>query len=122
MVAAEESGFVKPTFYFQYRGEVNTSKALELARDRAVELKLRKMVVASETGRSALKALRTLNGTGVKLIVVTHYPAKTWGPKGDIPIGLGRPEYAHVKRYLEERGVVVVQGTRPFAGVERALG
>jgi hypothetical protein len=56
------------------------------------------------------------------LIVVTHYPAKTWGPQGDIPIGLGRPEYAHVKRFLEEQGAVIVQGTRPFAGVGRALG
>jgi hypothetical protein len=122
MVSAEEIGFEKPTFYFRFRGEINTIKVLELARERAMELKIKKMVVASETGRSALKALEVLRGTEIKLIVVTHYPAKTWGPKGDIPIGLARPEYAHVKRYLEERGAVVVQGTRPFVGIGRALG
>ncbi len=122
MKAAEELGFAKPTFYFQYRGEVNTTKVLELARDRARERKLQKMVVASETGRSALKALDILKGTKIKLIVVTHYPAKTWGLKGDIPIGLGRPEYAHIRQFLEKQGAIIVQGTRPFAGIGRALG
>lgn len=122
MERAEDSALVRPTFYFRSRGEVNTRKALELARERALQLKLLKIVVASETGRSALKALQFLQGTELKLIVVTHYPARTWGPKGEIPIGLARPEYRHVKRYLEEQGAIVVQGTRPFAGIGRALG
>jgi hypothetical protein len=54
--------------------------------------------------------------------VVTHYPDHTWGPKGDIPIGLMRPEYASVKRFLEEHGATVVQGTRPLGGIERSVG
>ena len=119
---AEELGVAKPTFYFRYRGEVNTQKTLELACDRACELSIKKMVVASETGRSALKALNILKGAHIKLIVVTHYPARTSGPKGDIPIGLGWPEYEHVKEFLEKQGAVVVQGTRPFGGIGRALG
>jgi len=119
---AEELGVARPTFYFQDRGEVNTQKALELACDRALELKIGKMVVASETGRSALKALHVLQGTNIQLIVVTHPPATTMGPRGDIPIGLSRPEYQHVKRHLEARGAIIVQGTRLFGGVGRALG
>ena len=119
---AEELGVAKPTFYFHNRGEVNTEKALELARERALELKIEKMVVASETGRSALKALKALKDTDIQLIVVTHPPATTTGPKGEIPIGLGRPEYQHVKRHLEAQGAVIVQGTRPFGGIGRALG
>jgi len=122
MVVTKERGMAKPTLYFYHRGEINTGKALELARDRALELGIKKMVVASETGRSGLKALRVLEGTGVALIVVTHYPANTRGPKGDIPIGLGQSEYAHVKQFLEKQGAVIVQGTRPFGGVGRALG
>lgn len=118
----EELGIARPTFYFRHRGEVNTEKALELARDRALELKIQKMVVASETGRSALKALKVLKDTDIKLIVATHPPATTTGPKGEIPIGLSRPEYRHVKRHLEAQGAVVIQGTRPFGGVGRALG
>ena len=121
-MVVEELGTAKPTFYFHHRGEINTQKALELACERALELSIKKIIVASETGRSALKALKVLNGTGIHLIVVTHPPATTTGPRGDIPIGLSRPEYQHVKRYLEEHGVVIVQGTRPFGGVGRALG
>ena len=115
-------GFERKAVYFRYRGEINTRRVLELARDRALELGIGVMVVASETGRSALKALGLLKGIGIKLVVVTHYPGETRGPRGDIPIGLGRPEYAHVKRYLEENGAVIVQGTRPFGGIGRALG
>lgn len=122
MASKKELGIAKPVFYFQYRGEVNTGKVLELARQRALELDIKKMVVASETGRSALKALDVLQGTGIKLIVVTHYPSETWGPRGNIPIGLARPEYARVKRFLEKHAVTLVQGTRPFGGIGRSLG
>ena len=121
-MAMESLSYAKQIIYFHYRGEINTLKVLELAKDRALELGVNSVVIASETGRSALKALKVFEKTGIKLIVVTHYPAKTIGPKGDIPIGLNRPEYAHVKKFLEERGVVIVQGTRPFAGIERSLG
>ena len=121
MGSAKELGVAKPIFYFQYRGEVNTRKALELACERAVKLNIDRMVVASETGRSALRALEVLEGTKISLIVVTHYPGRTWGPKGDIPIGLMRPEYVRVKRFLEKHGAVIVQGTRPFGGIGRSL-
>jgi len=122
MGEVEELGFAKPTFYFKYCGEVNTTKVLELARQRALALGIEKMVVASETGRSALQAFQVIKGLEIKLIVVTHYPDKTWGPKGDIPIGISRPEYAYVKQFLEQHDASIVQGTRPFAGVSRALG
>jgi hypothetical protein len=122
MDSDEELGIVRPTFYFQWRGEINTWKVLKLARERALELGISKMVLASETGRSALKALEALKGTKIGLIVVTHYPAQTWGPKGDIPIGLTRPEYVHVKRFLEKHGAIVVQGTRPLGGIGRSVG
>ncbi len=118
----EDLGFGREVFYFRFRGEVNTGKVLELARDRALELGIGRMVVASETGRSALKASEVLRGTDVKLVVVTHYPERTHGPRGDIPIGLHRPEYRAVKEYLERKGIVIVQGTRPFGGIARSLG
>jgi len=78
--------------------------------------------VASETGRSALKALEVLRGTTIRLVVVTHPPAFTRGPKGDIPIGLAHPAYRKVRDYLLQKGVVVVQGTRPLGGIERWFG
>jgi hypothetical protein len=47
----------RPTFYFDVHSEVNTEKAIELARERAEELWIYKVVVASETGLSAPKVL-----------------------------------------------------------------
>lgn len=107
--------------YFRYCGEVNTGSVLRLARRRAEALDIRIAVIASETGRSALAAVTAFRDSGVRLVVVTHYPATTWGPKGDIPIGLKRPEYAATLRTLTENGVAIVQGTRPFAPPSRSL-
>jgi hypothetical protein len=107
--------------YFRYCGEVNTEKVLHAAKLRCEKIGLTKVVVASETGRSAIKALNIFKETKIKLIVVTHYPATTWGPRGDIPIGLKRKEYAETLKKLEENGVKIVQGTRPFAPPSRSI-
>jgi len=50
-----ELGESRPPFYFDVHGEVNTDKTIELARERADELGVGKVVVASGTGLSALK-------------------------------------------------------------------
>ena len=111
----------RSVLYFRYCGEVNTEKVLRAVRSRCEELKLSKVVIASETGRSVIKALDVLREINVKIVVVTHYPATTWGPKGDIPIGLKRREYAETLKKLEENGVKIVQGTRPFAPPSRSI-
>jgi len=108
--------------YFRYCGEINTEKVLLLAKKRCEELGIKKVVIASETGRSALKAIEVFRGTGAKIIVVTHYPGSTTGPKGDIPIGLMRMEYTHVREKLLANGAEIVQGTRPFVPPSRATG
>jgi len=114
--------FVKRTaYYFKYCGEANTDKLLEIVKLRCIKLGPKKVIIASETGRSAIKALELFKGADIKMIVVTHYPAKTWGPKGDIPIGLRRKEYADNLKKLLDNGVKVVQGTRPFAPPSRSL-
>lgn len=107
--------------YFKYCGEVNTEKLLTLAKKRSIALGIRKVVIASETGRSALSAVTIFKSTATQLIVVTHPPATTWGPHGDIPIGLKRKEYAETLKALEENGVNIVQGTRPFAPPSRMI-
>jgi hypothetical protein len=107
--------------YFRYCGEINTEKVLRAARLRCEELRLNEVVIASETGRSAVKALDAFRGADIKIIVVTHYPATTWGPKGDIPIGLKRKEYAETLKKLTENEVRIVQGTRPFAPPSRSI-
>ncbi len=111
----------RKTEYFMYCGEVNTEEVLNAVRLRCKKSKLNKVVIASETGRSAIRALDAFKGTNIEMIVVTHYPATTWGPKGKIPIGIKRKEYAETLRKLTENRVEVVQGTRPFAPPSRSI-
>jgi hypothetical protein len=106
--------------YFRYCGELNTERVLRAAKARCEETNIKKVIIASETGRSAIKALDIFKETNVKIIVVTHYPAETWGPKGNIPIGLRRKEYAENLKKLEENGCKIIQGTRPFAPPSRS--
>lgn len=108
--------------YFRYCGEANTEKVLQAVKSRATETGLYKVIIASETGKSALKALEVFEGTRIDLIVVTHYPSLTWGPRGDIPIGLKRKEYSKALKILQAKGIKVVQGTRPFAPPSRSIG
>jgi len=114
--------YQRGTIYFGHCGEINTEALLKAAKNRTTELNLKKVIIASETGRSALKALDVFKGSGVEMIVVTHCPATTWGPKGDILIGLMRKEYSGTLEILRKNNVHVVQGTRPFAPPSRSLG
>ncbi|MEM3615699.1 MAG: pyruvate kinase alpha/beta domain-containing protein [Candidatus Methanomethylicia archaeon] len=107
--------------YFNYCGEINTEALLQLVRKRFEIGGVDGIVIASETGRSALKAMEIFDGLKVKIIVVTHYPAETWGPSGSIPIGLKRKEYVENLRKLEDYGCRIVQGTRPFAPPSRHI-
>jgi hypothetical protein len=107
--------------YFHYCGEVNTETLLQLALERVKEMDIKKVVIASETGRSALKALEVFKGIDISIVVVTRYPATTIGPKVRIPIGLKRPEYAERLKFLLAHGVMLVQGTRPLAPPSRSI-
>jgi len=113
--------FERKIVYFKYCGEINTEKVLQAVKTLCKERRIGKVIIASETGRSAVKAVDILKEAKVKIIVVTHYPAETWGPKGDIPIGLKREEYAENLKKLEENRCRIVQGTRPFAPPSRSL-
>ena len=88
--------------YFRYSGEVNTANLLNLARQRAIERGINNTVIASETGLSAMRAVEVFRGTGLKITVVTHYPASTASPKGRIPIGINREEYESTRKFLED--------------------
>ena len=111
----------KEITYFEFCGEINTMTTLNAARRRCNELGIRDVIIASETGRSAIKALEVFNDDGIRITVVTHYPSRTWGPKGEIPIGLNRKEYSEFRKILEENGVKIIQGTRPFAPPTRGI-
>jgi len=113
-------GKSKNTFYFNVCGQVNTEKTLRLAIQRAQELRIKKLVVASETGLSALRAVKMLRKTGIDLIVVTS-AAGTKIEKtviGDLRIGI--PDKT-IWDKLEESGAEIVRATDPLYNVGAAL-
>ncbi|MHB8395732.1 MAG: hypothetical protein ACYDAZ_08645 [Thermoplasmataceae archaeon] len=105
--------------YFRHSGETNTGNLLREARNRALKRKISTVIIPSETGLSALKAIDVFRDSGIRLVVVTHYPDRVSGPKGDIPIGINRPEYEKRRKRIIDEGVEIVQGTRPFVPPSR---
>ena len=113
-------GELKNIFYFNVCGQVNTEKTLKLTIQRAHELKIKKLVVASETGLSALKATNMLRGSGIDLIVVTS-AAGTKIEKtviGDLRIGIPDKK---IWNQLEENGAKIVRATDPLYNIGAAL-
>ncbi|MBU7025799.1 MAG: hypothetical protein HXS48_02575, partial [Theionarchaea archaeon] len=101
------NGVEKSIYYFDSCGEVNTQKVLELAKERAEEVGIRKIVVASETGLSALKAVKVLDGFDI--IVVTSALGIRVGNTGmgDLLIGIRDED---IYNTLKEK-CTIVRGT-----------
>jgi len=113
-------GELKNIFYFNVCGQVNTRKALELAIQRAHELKIGKLVVASETGISALKAADMLQGSGINLIVATSAAGTKIESTiiGDLRIGIPSKK---IWNQLEKNGAEIVRATDPLFNIGAAL-
>ncbi len=102
----------KSIVYFEKPGgEENTVKTLKLARQRAGELGIKSIVVASTTGATAVKAVEALKGCQV--VIVTHVT------------GMREP---NTQTFTEEnRQIVAKKGGRlvtaahAFGGIHRAL-
>ncbi|MFO7967806.1 MAG: pyruvate kinase alpha/beta domain-containing protein [Archaeoglobaceae archaeon] len=58
--------------YFDKKGEDDTAETLKLARERAVELRIRYAVVASTTGKTGREAVEAFKDSGIEVVVVTH--------------------------------------------------
>ena len=106
-----ELGVSRPTFYFEVHGEINTEKTIELSRLRAEELGIGKMVVASETGLSALKVLDVFPDLEVIVVSSAAGTCVEGSVIGDLRIGITDDT---ILKELRERGARVVRGTDPF--------
>lgn len=69
-VLVSDLEFEKWIIYFGRAGKVNTEKTLKLAKKRALELGIKKTVIASTHGYTAQEALEVFKGTDVQLVVV----------------------------------------------------
>lgn len=100
-------------YYFDRPGPENTGDAARMAVERAKALGIRRILVASTGGSTALAFLDAVKGTGIELIVVSHV------------VGFEKPgawEFsAEAAETLRAAGVRIVTGTHALSGLERAL-
>jgi len=98
------------TVYFENAGVENIEATLRIVRQRAQELGIKNIVIASNTGNSAIKAMDILDG--LRVIVVTHV------------IGLREPntqEFAEEnRRVIESKGGAILTAAHAFSGLSVA--
>ncbi len=97
--------------HFETAGKQNTQQTLELAKNRADELGIREVVMASTSGETGFSALKVFSGFTVT--VVTYHA----GFKKPFEAVMA----ADVKKQLEDQGAHVIQATHALSGVERSL-
>jgi len=103
----------KKIYYFDKPGAANTADAARFAVDRAKELNLKTIVIASSSGETAEKFFSAMEGEGLDLVVVTHVVGFTKPGEWEFP--------AERAEKLRKKGVKIVTGTHALSGLERAL-
>ena len=101
----------RTTYYDKPGGDENTARTLELAKQRAEELGIKTVVVASTVGNTGAKAADVFKG--YKVVVVTHTD------------GFREPNTqeltAENRKTIEEKGGKILTTTHAFGGVHRSL-
>lgn len=101
----------KTVYYDKPGGDENTNTTLEMAKQRAEELGIKTVVVASTVGGTAVKAMDIFKG--YKVVVVTHTD------------GFREPNTqeftAENRKIVEETGGRILTTTHAFGGVHRSL-
>lgn len=97
--------------YFSKPGEENTDLTLRLAKEYAEKYNIKHIVVASTTGRTALKAIKVFKG--LNLVIVTH------------STGFVKPNFqempSDIRSRVESEGAKVLTCIHALSGVERAF-
>jgi hypothetical protein len=103
----------KKIWYFEKPGEANTADAARFAIERAKELSLKTIVVASTSGKTAEIFFNAMKGSGLNLVVVSHV------------MGFAKPGEWEFSQEIADRlrgqGVKIVTGTHALSGLERAI-
>jgi hypothetical protein len=98
--------------YFSRAGKQNTKKTLTLALNRAKELKIKDIILASSKGYTARMILKH-DLTGLNVVCVTHHAGFEKPGKVELT--------AATQKFLEVRGIKVYRGTHFFSGIARAI-
>ncbi len=99
--------------YFDRPGRENTAAVIEAVKERCAELGIQHVVVASDSGETALRLWDALREPGVTLISVPEHAGYAGGDESSIA-----PEK---KRELEEKGVQVLICAHALSGVGRSI-
>lgn len=109
---SNSSYYDSSTRFFTRPGSRNTASVLDAVAKRAADLSVRKVLVASRSGKTALAALKKL-GPDIRIIAVTYVT------------GFSRPDFQELReerrRKLESAGVSVLTCQHAFGGVGRAV-
>jgi hypothetical protein len=101
----------KEILYFESPGEVNTDETLKIAKERADELGIRDVVVASTRGGTGVKAVELFRGYNV--VVVPHVT-------GQREPGQQELTEENMKK-IEKAGGKIIIAAHTFSGVNRAI-
>jgi uncharacterized protein len=101
----------KKILYFDKAGNTNTDAVHQAAKQRAEELGIKTIVVASSTGRTGVKAMEVFKG--YKVVVVSHVTGFR---------GVNTQEFLEENRkIIQEKGGTVVTMTHAFGGISKAM-
>jgi len=99
------------TVYFENPGRENTEEVFRIAKQRAEELGIKTIVVASSTGDTAVKAMEAFKG--LRVIVVST------------ATGFREPNVQRFtdenRKIVESKGGTILTGTHAFAGISKAV-
>jgi len=98
----------RTTVYFEKPGKENTEETLKIAFEAAKERGIDTVLVSSTTGWTALEALRVFDGSGLKLVVVTHQTGYRGPGVQLMPV--------ETREKLKEAWVIVHTGTDVLTG------
>ncbi len=103
----------KDILYFGRGGAQNTDRVVQAVQKRARELGIEHVVIASDTGETALKFRESFQGTGVKLISVAEHA----GFDGGDEISMDEDK----RMELETKGIKVLACSHALSGVGRSI-
>jgi len=99
------------TVYFENPGRENTEEVLGIARERAAELGIKTILVASTRGNTAVKAMEAFSG--FRVIAVSH------------STGMRSPNTQEFteenKKIVESKSGIILTSTHAFGGLSRAM-
>ena len=102
----------KDILYFDQPGPANTDATIAAAVQRAEELGLRFLVVASTTGDTAEQLRAAVGGRDMRVVCVTYHAGFR---EGDEAMPVER------RQQLRDQGIAVVIASHALSGVERSI-